>query len=696
MAFTYKQIKTAGRKLRSSCTNKKRLDESDISKAIKLAKSAFKLIYDIEIYQVQIDAAIAMFKGNLIDMKTGEGKTIAAILTAYLHSLTGQTCHIITVNDYLVKRDFTYASKIFKLLGVRCGYITRESTKESRKDIYRCNVVYLTNYTLCADYISNLICTTKDDILPIRMEQLIIDEADSILIDYGSIPVLTSYNIDIDKERVKKVMRFVETLDSDDVYLCEDDGNYHLTEKGIAAAIKYFNLNDYFSTENKCLRMMVLDAMKARYIYKKDVHYTVLNDKIYILNKNNGYIDKDIRLLYYQHQFLEEKEHVPVLHATKPGYMITYQELFSRYEQFTGMSGTLFSERRYIKDVYGKQVVNIQLRNPSLRIDHKDIIQENKAARNLVAIGLIKETVLLNRPVLIMTNNISEAEIFSKELQIAGIQHQLISGKNEYEQANIISEAGKCKRVTVATNLIGRGVDIKVEEDANEAGGLLIIALERFSSNRIDDQVRGRTARQGAPGETQFIVSLEDASNHAFAKRLNRLRRLEAGLEDMESGKSFDYTGKKMQAIIDDAQREKTQQDYKKFISNIEFAFPSAREFCYLGGFKNTLLTCDDEEAMNLLTALFQKNKMTDKPLCITQKSREESASMIIEKWQRFFENDRRLQQQAIYSAYKVDNPFDIYETVNNEYYSDLLKDIRKGLQEIFMKYTSGKIDETE
>ncbi|PWJ11995.1 DEAD/DEAH box helicase [[Clostridium] innocuum] len=696
MATTYKQIKTAGKELRASCIKKRNLDKSEITKAMTLAKNAFKMIYDIEIYEVQIEAAITMYRGNLIDMKTGEGKTIAAILTAYLYSLTGQTCHIITVNDYLVKRDFTYASKIFKLLGVRCGYITRDSTKDTRKDIYRCDVVYLTNFTLCADYINNLTCTTKNDILPIKMEQLIIDEADSILIDYGSMPVLTSYNFDVDKESIKNLMSYVEDLDSDDVYLCEDDGNYHLTEKGIAAAIEYFKLNNYFSSENKSLRMMILDAIKARYIYKKDVHYTVLDDKIYILNKNNGYIDKDIRLLYFQHQFLEAKEHVPVLHATKPGYMITYQELFSRYEQFTGMSGTLFSERRYIKDVYGKKVASIPLRNASSRIDHKDIIQENKAARNMVAIGLVKKTVLQNRPVLIMANNISEAEIFSKELKVAGIAHHLISGKNEYEQANIISEAGKCKCVTVATNLIGRGVDIKVDDEANEAGGLLIIALERFPSKRIDDQVRGRTARQGAPGETQFIVSLEDASNQTFAKRLNRLRRLEAGLEDMESGKSFDYTDKKMQAIIEDAQKERTQQAYRKFISNIEFSFPSAREFCYLGEFKNTLLTCDDEEAMNLLTALFQKNKMMDKPLNIMQKSREESASMIIEKWQRFFENDRRLQQQAIYSSYKVDNPLEIYEMANNEYYSDLLKDIRKGLKEIFMEYTSGDKNETE
>lgn len=696
MAFTYKQIKTAGRELRSSCTNKKKLDESDISEAIKLAKSAFKLIYDIEIYQVQIDAAITMYKGKLIDMKTGEGKTIAAILTAYLFSLTGQTCHIITVNDYLVKRDFTYASKILKLLGIRCGYITADSSTETRKKIYEYDVIYLTNFTLSADYINNLTCITNDDILPIKMAQLIIDEADSILIDYGSVPILTSYNIDVNKEEIMEVMDFVEHLKSDDVYLCEEDGNYHLTEKGIDAAIKRFELDNYFLTKHKNLRMMILDAMKARYIYKKDVHYSVLNDKIYIINKNNGYIDKDIRLLYFQHQFLEAKEHVPILHATRVGYMITYQELFSRYKQITGMSGTLFSERKYIKELYGKQVVKIPLRNPSIRFDHHDVICENKTMRNMVAFEFTKETVLKGRPVLIMVNNIAEGEVFSKELKAAGIEHHLISGKNEYEQANIISDAGKCGRVTVATNLIGRGVDIKVDSEANTAGGLLIISLERFASKRLDDQVKGRTARQGAPGETQFIVSLEDESNHSFAKRLGRLRQLETGLGNTNTGETFDYTNKKMHTVIEDAQKERMHQAYRTFISNIEFAYPSAREFCYLGEFKNSLLTCGDEELSNLLNTIFNKNKMLLSPLSVSLKSREKSASMIMRKWRAFFENDRRIQQQAIYSAYRVDNPLDLYEAANNEHFANLLNDIRIELRDIFMEECLDEKNETE
>ena len=473
-------------------------------------EAAYRVIGEKHFY-VQILGGLAIHYGNISEMKTGEGKTLTCVLPAYLNALTGEGVHVITVNEYLASRDAEWMGEIYRFLGLTVGVNTRELTAKEKQEAYACDIMYSTNNEIGFDYLRDNMVVRKEDRVQRKLNFAIIDEVDSVLIDEARTPLIisggqmNSANLYIDADT------FAKSLEKETDYIYDEKNkSVSLTESGSDKAEKMFQIDNLYDINNATLVHYINQALRANYSMKKDVDYVVQDDEIVIVDPFTGRLMKGRAYSDGLHQAIEAKEGVTINEETKTLATITFQNLFRMYKKLSGMTGTAKTEEEEFRNIYNMYVIEIPTNKPVIRIDAPDLVYATKEAKYKSIIAFVKERYEKGQPVLIGTIAIETSELISKLLKQARIPHEILNAKNHAREAEIISKIGQQKSVTIATNMAGRGTDIKLSDEIRELGGLCVVGTERHESRRIDNQLRGRSGRQGDPGYTQFFVSMKD------------------------------------------------------------------------------------------------------------------------------------------------------------------------------------------
>lgn len=486
------------------------LDDILVEAFATAREAAFRVIGEKHFY-VQILGGLAIHFGNIAEMKTGEGKTLTSVLPAYLNALTGEGVHIITVNEYLATRDAAWMGKIHEFLGLTVGVNTRDLTPKEKQEAYNCDILYSTNNEIGFDYLRDNMVVRKEDRVQRKLNFAIIDEVDSVLIDEARTPLIISggemrsANLYIDADRFAKSLK-----DEKDFIYDEKTKSVNLTDQGSEKAEKTFNISNLYEIENAGLLHYINQALRANYSMKRDVDYVVQDDEVVIVDQFTGRLMKGRAYSDGLHQAIEAKEGVTINQETKTLATITFQNLFRMYKKLSGMTGTAKTEEEEFRNIYNMYVIEIPTNKPVIRIDAPDLVYATKEAKYKAIINFVKERYEKGQPVLIGTIAIETSELISSLLKQVKIPHEVLNAKNHAREAEIISKIGLNKSVTIATNMAGRGTDIKLSDEIRNLGGLCVVGTERHESRRIDNQLRGRSGRQGDPGYTQFFVSMKD------------------------------------------------------------------------------------------------------------------------------------------------------------------------------------------
>ena len=515
---------------------KKRLAEGatldDIMpEAYAVVREAGKRVLGMEHFRVQLIGGVILHQGRIAEMRTGEGKTLVATLPSYLDALEGKGVNVVTVNDYLAKRDAEWMGKIHEFLGLTVGVVLNSMNSEERRAAYACDITYVTNNELGFDYLRDNMAIYKEQCVLRGLNYAIIDEIDSILIDEARTPLIISGQSDKstklyeacdilakqmtrgeDMEELSKMdaIMGVEREETGDFIVNEKDKIVNLTEQGVAKVEKFFHIENLADPENLEIQHNIILALRANNLMQRDHDYIVQNDEVLIVDEFTGRVMPGRRYSDGLHQAIEAKEHVKVKRESKTLATITFQNFFNKFEKKCGMTGTALTEEREFRDIYGMDVIEIPTNEPVIRKDLQDAMYKTKKEKLKAICDAVEEAHKKGQPVLVGTITIEASEELSKLLKKRGIQHQVLNAKFHEMEAEIVAEAGKHGAVTIATNMAGRGTDIKLDEEAKAAGGLKIIGTERHESRRIDNQLRGRSGRQGDPGESKFYLSLED------------------------------------------------------------------------------------------------------------------------------------------------------------------------------------------
>ena len=515
---------------------RKRLDEGEtlddlLPEAFAVVREGAKRVLGMEHYRVQIIGGIILHQGRIAEMKTGEGKTLVSTLPAYLNALEGKGVHIVTVNDYLAKRDAEWMGKVHEFLGLTVGVVLNDMKPEERRAAYGCDITYVTNNELGFDYLRDNMVIYKEQLVQRDLHYCIIDEIDSVLIDEARTPLIISgqsgkstklYEVcDILAQQLERgeashemtkmaAIMGEEVVETGDFVVNEKDKIVNLTEQGVKKVEKFFNIENLADPENLEIQHNIILALRAHNLMHKDQDYVVKDDEILIVDEFTGRIMPGRRYSDGLHQAIEAKEHVKVKRESKTLATITFQNFFNKYDKKGGMTGTALTEEKEFRDIYGMDVVEIPTNRPVQRKDLEDAVYMTKKEKFNAVVEAVKEAYAKKQPVLVGTITIETSELISKMLRREGIPHKVLNAKFHELEAEIVAQAGQAGAVTIATNMAGRGTDIKLDDVAREAGGLKIIGTERHESRRIDNQLRGRSGRQGDPGESRFYISLED------------------------------------------------------------------------------------------------------------------------------------------------------------------------------------------
>lgn len=511
---------------------KKRLAEGEtvddlLPEAFATAREAAYRVINEKPYRVQVMGAVAMHKGDIAEMKTGEGKTLTATMAVYLNALTGQGVHVITVNEYLAGRDAAWMGEIYRFLGLSVGVNKRELKAKEKREAYACDITYTTNSELGFDYLRDNMVTRVEDRVMRGLHMAIIDEVDSVLIDESRTPLIISggkketANLYIQADKFAKTLvapeyetdRFTHEkhLISGDYDIDEKTRQVMLSEDGVHKAEKYFHIKNLYDIEHTQLVHHINQALKANYIFTNEVEYVVSDDQeIVIVDQFTGRLMPGRAYSDGLHQAIEAKEGVPIKEETSTLATITYQNFFRLYEKLAGMTGTAKTEEEEFLSTYNMKVVVIPTNRPVIREDQPDEIYAHKDRKYKALVEEVKRLYAKGQPVLVGTIAVETSELISNMLKKEGIPHEVLNAKNHAREAEIIAKAGRLKSVTIATNMAGRGTDIKLTKETRELGGLAVLGSERHESRRIDNQLRGRSGRQGDPGFSRFYVSLED------------------------------------------------------------------------------------------------------------------------------------------------------------------------------------------
>ena len=500
------------------CTNKlkKRLKDGEtvddiLPDAFAVAREAAYRVIGEKPFYVQVLGALAIHFGNIAEMKTGEGKTLTCVMPAYLNALTEKGVHVVTVNEYLATRDAEWMGQIYRFLGLTVAVNLREMSSKEKKEAYNCDILYSTNNELGFDYLRDNMVVNAEDRVQRPLHFAIIDEVDSVLIDEARTPLIISGGVMKSANLYKDADRFVKTLrENEDYTIDEKTKDITLTDQGTSKGEKYFRIANLYDIEHSALVHHVNQALKANYTMHNDVDYVVQEGKVVIVDQFTGRLMPGRAFSDGLHQAIEAKENVEIEEETKTLATITFQNYFRMYEKLSGMTGTAKTEEEEFRNIYNMYVIEIPTNLPVIRVDAADLIYSTKEEKYKAIIAEIKRRHEKGQPVLVGTIAIETNELLSSMLKKAHIKHEILNAKNHAREAEIIAKAGEKGSVTIATNMAGRGTDIKLGEGVKELGGLCVIGTERHESRRIDNQLRGRSGRQGDPGYSQFFVSFED------------------------------------------------------------------------------------------------------------------------------------------------------------------------------------------
>lgn len=483
-----------------------------LPEAFAVAREGAKRVLGLYPFHVQIMGSAALHDGNLAEMRTGEGKTLTATMTVYLNALSGRGVHVVTVNDYLSARDAEQMGQLYRWLGLSVGVNVGDAPAEEKRAAYDADITYSTNFNIGFDYLrDNMVRRADERVMQRGLNFALIDEADSILIDTARTPLIISGPGSGVSQLYGRADRFVKTLQFDEDYkIDEESKTTMLTNEGIHKGEIFFNLDNLYDAGDTALTHHIDQALRANFNYINDKDYVVQNGEVKLIDQATGRISEGTRLSDGLHQAIEAKENVEIQEENKSMAQITYQNLFRMYKKLSGMTGTAKTEEEELREIYNMEVVTIPTNRPIKRVDYADLLYPSVRAKYNAVVKLIKELHANGQPILIGTGSVESSELLSKILMAQNVPHNVLNAKNNVKEAEIISNAGQRGAVTVATNMAGRGTDIKLGPGVADLGGLAVIATERHESRRIDNQLRGRAGRQGDAGFSQFFLSLED------------------------------------------------------------------------------------------------------------------------------------------------------------------------------------------
>ena len=528
--LTDEELRDKTKEFKERLANGETLDDI-LPEAFATVREAASRSLHMKHYRVQLIGGIVLHQGRIAEMRTGEGKTLVSTLPAYLNALAGKGVHIVTVNDYLAKRDAEWMGQVHRFLGLTVGVVLNEMDNDERREAYNCDITYVTNNELGFDYLRDNMVIYKEQLVQRGLSYAVIDEVDSVLIDEARTPLIISGQsgkstklyeaCDILARQLERgeasgefskmnAIMGEDIEETGDFIVNEKEKNVNLTEEGVKKVEKFFHIENLADPEHLEIQHNIILALRAHNLMFRDQDYVVADDQVMIVDEFTGRIMPGRRYSDGLHQAIEAKEHVKVKRESKTLATITFQNLFNKYEKKSGMTGTALTEEKEFRDIYGMDVVEIPTNLPVLRKDLDDAVYKTKDEKFKAVIEEIVRAHETGQPVLVGTITIETSELLSNMLKKRGIQHNVLNAKFHEMEAEIVAQAGVHGAVTIATNMAGRGTDIKLDDEAKAIGGLKIIGTERHESRRIDNQLRGRSGRQGDPGESRFYISLED------------------------------------------------------------------------------------------------------------------------------------------------------------------------------------------
>lgn len=712
--------------------------------AFAVAREADKRVLGMFPYKVQIMGGIVIHQGNLAEMRTGEGKTLTETMPVYLDALSGEGVHVITVNEYLSKRDAEEMGQVFEWLGLTVGVNGEKLSPHEKKQAYNADITYSTNDQLAFDYLRDNMVLYKSDEVQRGLNFAIIDEVDSILIDECRTPLIISGEAESYKNLYKNCDKYAKTLNKDDYNYDKESKTISLTESGVEKANKFFGIHNLYDPTNFTLAHYVEEAIKAVFTMHRDKDYVVQNGEVEIVDTFTGRVMEGRRFSDGLHQALEAKEGVEIKDANRTEASITYQNFFRMYKKIAGMSGTASTETKEFRETYHMDVVTIPTNNPVQRIDEPDLVFATKRAKFLASAKMIKKVHTTGQPILVGTGSVDDSEILSHYLDEYHLPHFVLNAKNDSKEAQIVKKAGQIGAITIATNMAGRGTDIKLPKRAKELGGLFVLGTEKFESERIDNQLRGRAGRQGDPGVTQFFLSLDDEIIQRFgwsnkAKKLQKSWIKEDEYEAMQSkylnhlirdsqkrveGDSYDE--RKNTLRYDDVlrqQREKIYAErqrtidydrplddvilamfartinrnvdkyYNKQEKNMEGIYQFMGDVLGISGYDERLAV-KDMSRKDLKEYLFEQAEhelQRKTEALVHQEQLQEFEKVIILRavdtgWKNQIDNLEQLRSSITLRGYGQYNPVVEYQKTASVMYDDMLADVEKSITRMFMR----------
>ncbi len=542
--------------------------DSLLYEAFAVVREAARRVLGLFPYKVQVMGGIVLHHGDVPEMRTGEGKTLTATMPVYLNALAGEGVHVVTVNEYLTERDATEMGELYSWLGLSVGINLAAKSPMEKKEAYLCDITYSTNSEIGFDYLRDNMVVRAENMVQRPLNYALVDEVDSILIDEARTPLIVSGANAVETSQLYHMAdHFVKSLDKDDYIIDIQSKTIGLSDSGIDKAESYFKLENLYDIENVALTHFIDNALRANYIMILDIDYVVSEEQeILIVDQFTGRTMEGRRYSDGLHQAIEAKEGVPIQDETKTSASITYQNLFRMYKKLAGMTGTGKTEEEEFREIYNIRVIPIPTNRPIQRIDHSDLLYASLDAKFKAVVEDVKARHQKGQPVLVGTVAVETSDFLSKKLVEAGVPHEVLNAKNHYREAQIIMNAGQRGAVTIATNMAGRGTDIKLGEGVRELGGLCVIGTERHESRRIDNQLRGRSGRQGDPGESQFYLSLEDDLMKRFgSERLKgvfeRLNMSDEAIESRMLTRQVEAAQKRVEGNNYDTRKQVLQYD---------------------------------------------------------------------------------------------------------------------------------------
>ena len=669
---------------------KKRISDGEtlddiLPEAFALAREACFRALGEKPFRVQLIGGVAIHRGNIAEMKTGEGKTLTTVLPAYLNALEGKGVHVITTNEYLSTRNAEWMGPIYDLLGVTVGINVRDKSPKEKQEAYNCDITYTTNNELGFDYLRDNMVVRSENRTQRGLNFAIIDEVDSILIDEARTPLIISGGVAKTANVYKEADRVAKALKIDDYVIDEKTKKVTLTEQGIKNAERLLNLDNLFDIKNSVMVHNLDKALSANYAFKRDVDYVVENDKVIIVDTFTGRLMHGRQFSEGLHQALEAKENVTINEETKTLATITFQNLFRMYNKLSGMTGTAKTEEEEFQNIYNTYVVCIPTNKPIIRDDQVDLIYSSLNGKFRAVVRTVKEIHSTGRPVLVGVASVETSELMSQLLTKAGIKHELLNAKNHEREAHIIEGAGKKGAVTIATNMAGRGTDIKLGEGVKELGGLFVIGTERHDSRRIDNQLRGRAGRQGDPGTTRFFVSMEDDLMVKFGSERMKSIMLNLGIGEDQAisnkmiSNSIESAQKKVEGFNFD--RRKALLDYDNVISKQrEIIYERRNEILDQESIRDRVLETFKEFVNNQITSHLTDGVLTDNDI-----------NNIMEQFNTHLLKRKKLKKEDFKDKSNEELSDFIYNIVIDDY-NNKLKDVPKEIQDDFEKSISLRI----